>query len=97
MNMVKIRRIDGSLLIEYLDLGSRKAALERAAKEKFVLSGAKLIGAVLSKVNLFRTDLSGADLSNAYLVRANLSNAKLNWDSCDLIAEMLRRSVGRRY
>lgn len=38
--------------------------------------------------------LSTADLSGANLRGANLSGANLNWNSHDLIAELLRREAG---
>jgi len=58
------------------------------------LSGADLRGANLSGANLSGADLRGADLSGAYLSRADLSRATLNWDSHDLLAEILRQAAG---
>ncbi len=60
------------------------------------LRGADLRGANLSGANLSGANLSGADLSGAYLSGANLSGADLrgafiNWQSHDLIAELLRQ------
>ena len=64
------------------------------------LSDADLRSADLSRAYLSRAYLRGADLSRAYLSRAylrsadlrgaNLSGALLNWQSHDLIAEILR-------
>jgi uncharacterized protein YjbI with pentapeptide repeats len=40
------------------------------------------------------TDLRGADLGGANLDGANLDGATINWNSHDLIAELLRRAAG---
>ena len=53
------------------------------------LSGADLSGADLYGANLTGANLSGADLSDAYL-----NDAYLNWNSHDLIAELLRQAAG---
>lgn len=54
--------------------------------------------AILDCANLANADLSGANLSgasfvNAYLYTADLRCARLNWNSNDLIAELLRRAA----
>ena len=68
------------------------------------LSGANLFGADLRDANLRGADLSGADLSGANLRGANLfgadlrdadlSGATINWQSHDLISELLLRAAG---
>jgi uncharacterized protein YjbI with pentapeptide repeats len=58
------------------------------------LSGAYLRGANLSGADLSGANLSGADLSDANLSGAKLSGAMLNWNSHDLIGEILRRAAG---
>ncbi len=58
----------------------------QAHKEGKPLSGANLWGANLWGANLSRADLWGANLSGA-----NLTDAKLEWRSHDLVAELLRR------
>ena len=52
------------------------------------LSGASLSGADLGGANLNRAHLRGADLRGAHL-----SGASINWQSHDLIAEILRRAA----
>jgi uncharacterized protein YjbI with pentapeptide repeats len=64
------------------------------------LGGANLAGADLGGANLAGADLGGADLrgaylSGAYLAGADLGGADLNWQSHDLIAELLFRSAGQ--
>ena len=51
------------------------------------LSDANLIGANLRGVSLRGSDLSGANLKDA-----NLRDVKINWDSHQLISEILLRS-----
>ena len=68
------------------------------------LSDANLFGADLRDANLRGADLSGADLSGANLRGANLfgadlrdadlSGATINWQSHDLISELLLRAAG---
>jgi hypothetical protein len=63
------------------------------------LSGVNLSCANLSRANLYRANLSGAnlcgaDLSGANLSHADLCGAKINWQSHDLISELLRREAG---
>ena len=60
---------------------------------------ADLRGADLSDAYLIGADLRGADLSDAYLRGADLRGAdlrgaKLNWQSHNLLAEILRRAAG---
>ena len=57
------------------------------------LGGAYLNGANLSGATLTRADLSGADLRGADLSYANLNGVCVNWQSHDLIAEILRRAA----
>ena len=57
------------------------------------LTCAYLRGADLSRADLSRADLRGADLTCAYLRGANLRGAKINWQSHDLIAEILRSAA----
>jgi len=71
-------RFDGRTLYE-CEADTMLAALQQAVK-----SGADLCGA----------DLCGANLRGAYLCRANLDGAKINWQSHDLIAEILLRAAG---
>jgi uncharacterized protein YjbI with pentapeptide repeats len=66
------------------------------------LSGADLSRADLSRANLSgadlsRANLSGADLSRANLFGADLSGAAINWNSHDLIAELLRQAAGESW
>ena len=63
------------------------------------LRGADLRGADLQEANLQRASLQGASLQGANLYRANLCwanlyGAKMNWQSHNLIAELLRRAAG---
>jgi uncharacterized protein YjbI with pentapeptide repeats len=63
------------------------------------LHGADLHGADLHGADLHGADLSGADLRDAYLRGAYLRGAylrgaDLNWQSHDLIAEILRQNSG---
>jgi len=57
------------------------------------LSGANLGGANLRGANLSGANLSEANLSEAYLREANLREAALNWQSHNLLAEVLRRAA----
>lgn len=54
------------------------------------LCHANLCGANLCQANLWRTSLWGADLSHA-----NLTGARINWQSHDLLAELLFRAAGQ--
>jgi uncharacterized protein YjbI with pentapeptide repeats len=58
------------------------------------LTDAKLRGANLKYANLSGADLIDADLSGADLRGATHTGANLNWQSHDLIAEILRRAAG---
>ena len=58
-----------------------------------VLHGANLSGASLHGANLSGADLRWANLSGADLRGADLSGASINWQSHDLIAEILRRAA----
>ena len=57
------------------------------------LSGAVLHGANLSGASLSGADLGGANLNRAHLRGADLRGASINWQSHDLIAEILRRAA----
>lgn len=57
------------------------------------LRGADLYGANLRGADLRDADLSGADLRGANLRDANLRGAKINWNSHNLIAEILRQNA----
>ena len=57
------------------------------------LSGAVLHGANLSGASLSGADLGGANLNRAHLRGAHLRGASINWQSHDLIAEILRRAA----
>jgi hypothetical protein len=61
----------------------------RADLSKANLSEANLSGVNLSEAALWRANLSGVKLNGA-----NLSRVKLNWQSHDLIAEVLRQAAG---
>jgi uncharacterized protein YjbI with pentapeptide repeats len=58
------------------------------------LSNANLPGANLHNVNLSYADLTGAILRHTDLYGVDLAGATLNWQSHDLIAEILRRNTG---
>jgi len=70
--------------------GGRRANLSGANLFRADLSGADLSGANLSGANLYGADLSGANLSGA-----KLYGAKINWQSHDLLSELLKRAAGR--
>jgi uncharacterized protein YjbI with pentapeptide repeats len=63
------------------------------------LTDANLYGANLTDANLYGADLCGADLYDADLRGANLHDVhlyatQLNWNSRELIAEILRQAAG---
>jgi uncharacterized protein YjbI with pentapeptide repeats len=58
------------------------------------LRDANLRGVYLSDADLTGTNLRGVYLYGAYLRGADLSGAYLNWNSRDLIAELLRQAAG---
>jgi hypothetical protein len=58
------------------------------------LGGANLDGAYLGGAYLGGAYLGGANLGGANLDGANLDGATINWNSHDLIAELLRRAAG---
>ena len=58
------------------------------------LRGAYLRGAYLGSADLGGADLRGADLRGAYLGGADLGGAKMNWQSRDILGEILRRAAG---
>lgn len=64
------------------------------------LTGANLTGADLSRAdlrgaNLTNADLTGADLRYADLRNADLKNITVNWQSHQLISEILLRAAGQ--
>ena len=69
------------------------ADLSGADLRRADLSGADLGGANLSGANLRRANLSGANLRRANLGRANLGGAELNWESHELLSEILIRAA----
>ncbi len=73
-------RWTGSVLFE-IDIGSSKLAVEAAVK-----GGANLREADLHGANLREADLHEADLEKG--------KTKINWESHDLVAEILRRAAG---
>jgi hypothetical protein len=82
----------------------RGADLEGANLEGANLEGANLEGANLEGANLRGADLEGADLEGANLEGANLEGANLeganleavilNWQSHQLLGELLKRAAG---
>jgi uncharacterized protein YjbI with pentapeptide repeats len=75
------------------------ADLEGANLRGANLRGANLRGANLRGANLYGADLRGADLRGAYLRGANLEGADLrgiiiNWQSHQLLFEILSRAAG---
>jgi hypothetical protein len=58
------------------------------------LGGADLGGADLRGADLRDADLRGADLGGADLGGADLRGADLNWQSHDLLSEILRQAAG---
>ena len=85
------------------DANLSRANLAGAILRSADLAGADLAGANLFRANLFRADLRSAILSSANLsvvnlfradlYDANLSRAKLNWQSHNLLGEILRRAA----
>ena len=76
-----------------------EASLERAYLSCADCHGANFTNAILDGANLANADFSGCDftgasLVNTYLPTCNLDGAVLNWDSHDLVAEVLRREAG---
>jgi uncharacterized protein YjbI with pentapeptide repeats len=61
------------------------------------LSNSNLSCSDLSCSDLSCSDLSGSDLSGSDLSGSDLSGSNLNWQSHDLIAEILLRSAGDDY
>jgi len=81
------------------EVNLRRANLRRANLVDANLSEADLSWANLYGANLSGANLSGAYLRGAYLIGANLYGADLreaaiNWQSHDLIAEILRGAAG---
>ena len=72
----------------------RGADLQEANLQRASLQGASLQGANLYRANLCWANLYRANLCWANLCWANLYGAKMNWQSHNLIAELLRRAAG---
>jgi hypothetical protein len=75
------------------DANLRGANLRDADLTGANLTDANLRDADLTGANLRDANLRGANLRDADLTGANLTDANLNWQSHDLIAEILRRSA----
>ena len=71
----------------------RGANLSWANLSGATMTGANLSGAYLGRANLSGATMTGANLSGAYLGEANLNGVCVNWQSHDLIAEILRRAA----
>lgn len=94
----EIRRLNGELI------GTGDSVRWVAEEQKADLRWASLCGADLREADLREADLSGADLRGAdlrwaslrwaNLRGANLRGAKLNWQSHDMLAEILRTASG---
>ena len=81
------------------DANLRGADLREADLTVAILTGANLSGAILSGASLWKADLRKANLSSteltgAILTGANLSGARINWNSHDLMAELMSRHAG---
>ena len=72
----------------------RGAYLSRAKLRGADLYKADLSSANLSDANLSDADLCWANMRGAYLSRAKLRDANMNWQSHDLLAEVLRQAAG---
>ena len=70
------------------------ANLYRASLYGANLSGANLSRASLPGANLSGASLYGSDLYRASLSGSDLSETKINWQSHDLLAEILKRAAG---
>ena len=94
-------RFTGDVIFEcYAE--SLKIAVEIAVKSGAILDGANLYGANLSRANLYGANLYGAILDGAILDGANLDGAildgaMLNWNSHQLLSEILHRESGDDY
>jgi hypothetical protein len=65
----------------------------QAVKSRADLYGANLYGANLYGASLHEANLCGADLRGANLRGANLYGVTINWQSHDLLAEVLRQQA----
>ena len=96
----KWRRSDeGGVRADLADANLAGANLTGANLTRAYLTRANLAYANLAYANLTGADLTGANLAYAnlayaYLNGAILTGAKMNWQSHDLIAELLRRKAG---
>ena len=91
--MTQITSMTGKVLYQ-CDSTSLKNALVAAVKKRVDLREADLRRANLSEADLRRADLSEADLRGADFREADLREADLNWNSHDLLAEVLRQAAG---
>jgi hypothetical protein len=57
------------------------------------ISGAKFDGAILRNADFSGSDVSMTSFRGADLTRARFDNARLNWCSPDLVAEIIRQAV----
>ena len=78
-----ISRFDGRTLYE-CEADSLLEALQKAVAD----------GSDLSYSDLSYSNLSGSDLRYSDLSGSNLSGSKINWQSHDIIAELLRLEAG---
>ena len=97
--MTELKRIDGTVIAsgEYTLrelVAANRANLRGAHLYGADLYGAHLYGANLYGANLYRADLRKVDLRGADLREVDLRGANLNWQSHDLIAEILRQDAG---
>ena len=93
--MPTIKDIHGAALKTVEADTLRDAVLSYAVLSGAVLGGADLSGADLRGAVLHDADLSGAHLSYAVLHDAALQGVQLNWQSHDLLAEILRQHAGQ--
>lgn len=70
-----------------------RAYLSSADLHESDFTNAVLDGANLANADMSRTILTGASFVNAYLPTCKLDGAVLNWESHDLVAEVLRRAA----
>jgi hypothetical protein len=82
------KRISNEIIV----VGEYENIRDAVEKNKSNLSGSDL-----SNSDLRFSNLSGSNLSGSNLRFSNLSGIKMNWQSHDLIAEILLRSAGDDY
>ena len=99
MNQEELNKILEDHKLWLAGKGGQKANLRNADLSSANLRGASLSCANLSNANLSGANLRSANLSYAKLCYTNLSSAnlvgvKVNWQSHELIAEMLLQGAG---